>query len=166
LESRSRKFWCRFPSGARDLGSEDLDNRTREEVWRSLQLRNPDVRNLGEYRMFCGQREINWSDLPQNEATLVPTVLPTGERGSEFKLVDHTNVPRPRLVGNLVRAAFQVCTMEKTPLDAVVPIDIPNEITLAQLVTYFILPAGGDWDATSVIYWCPEEIENKDDKTK
>jgi hypothetical protein len=45
-------------------------------------------------------------------------------------------------------------------------IDIPNEITLAQLVTYFILPAGSNWDVSTVFYWCPEEIEDKADKTK
>jgi hypothetical protein len=34
------------------------------------------------------------------------------------------------------------------------------------LITYFILPAGGSWDVSTVFYWCPEEIENKADKTK
>jgi hypothetical protein len=51
--------------------------------------------------------------------------------------------------------------MEKTPIDAPTPIDIPNEITLAQLVTFYILPAGGDWDVSTVFYWYPEEIEDK-----
>jgi hypothetical protein len=56
--------------------------------------------------------------------------------------------------------------MEGSPVDAPTPIDIPNEINLAQLVTYFILPAGSDWDVSTVFYWSLEEIENKDDKTK
>jgi hypothetical protein len=114
--------------------------------------------------MFCGQKEINWRDLPQNEVTMVPVVIPVGEHGRQFKLLDHSNVPRPRLEGNLTRAAFQVFTMEKTPIDSPTPIDIPDEITLAQLVSHFILPAGGDWDVNTVFYWCPEEIEEEPKK--
>jgi hypothetical protein len=166
LEIPSQKFWCWFPSDVRDLGNEDLEGRSREEVWHSFRLRNADLLEFGAYRMFCGQREINWSDLPQNEVTLVPTVISVFERGREFKLIDRLSVPRPRQVGHLTPAAFRVFTMEKTPIDVPAPMDIPNEITLAQLVTYFILPAGGDWDVGTVFYWCPEEIENKADKTK
>jgi hypothetical protein len=163
LETPSQKFWCWFPSGARDLGNEDLDDRTREEVWQSLRLRNPDLQDFGAYSMFRGQREINWSDLPQNEVTLVPTVIPVVERGNEFKIVERNQVPQPRGVGHITRAAFQVFTMEKSPVDSPVLIDIPNEITLAQLVAHFILP---DWDVDTVFYWCPEEIENKADRRR
>jgi hypothetical protein len=167
LEQPSQKFWCWFPSGVRDLGNEDLDGRTREEVWQSLRTRNPGLHEFEAYRLFCGQREVQWSDLPRNDLTLVPTVIPPpADRGSSFEIVKQNEVPRPRTVGQLIRAAFQVFTMEKTPIDSPTPIDIPNEITLAQLVTYFILPAGGDWDVSTVFYWCPGEIENKSDKTK
>jgi hypothetical protein len=55
--------------------------------------------------------------------------------------------------------------MEKTPVDVPVPIDIPDEITLAQLVTYYILPAGGDWDVGTIFYWCLEEIEEHGKRT-
>jgi hypothetical protein len=48
--------------------------------------------------------------------------------------------------------------MEGTPIDNPAPVDIPNEITLAQRVTFFILPAGGHGDVNTVFYWCPEEI--------
>jgi hypothetical protein len=116
--------------------------------------------------MCCSQREIQRSDLPQNDVTLIPTVNPPAERGQSFEIAKKNEVPRPRMVGRLTRAAFQVFTMEKTPVDNPTLIDIPNEITLAQLVTYFILPAGGDWDVSTVFYWCPEEVENEPDKTK
>jgi hypothetical protein len=56
--------------------------------------------------------------------------------------------------------------MEKTPVGVPTLIDIPNEITLAQLVTYFILPAGGDWDVNMIFYWCFEEIENNADRKR
>jgi hypothetical protein len=117
--------------------------------------------------MFCGQRKNQWSDLPQNDVTLVPTAIhPPADRGHSFRIVKQNDGPRHRSAGRLTRAAFQVFTMGKTLVDSPTPIDIPNEITLSQLVTYFILPAGGDWDASTVFYWCPEEVENKSDKTK
>jgi hypothetical protein len=58
--------------------------------------------------------------------------------------------------------------MEKTSIFEPVPTMAPNEITLAQLVTYFILPHGLDLDVSSVFYWNLEEVEDprKADKTK
>jgi hypothetical protein len=168
LNKPTQKFWCWRPSGVRDMGEEELENRTREEVWRSLQVRNPDLREIGDYRMYEGQREVNWSDLPIADLTLVPTVIPVVERGTESHIVNQTTVPRPRNVGRLMHMAFQIFTMEKTPVCEPVEIDAPNEITLAQLVAYFVLPWGRDLDVSTVLYWCPEEIEGKSssDKTK
>jgi hypothetical protein len=116
--------------------------------------------------MFSGQREIRWSDLPQIDVTLVPTVIPPANRGVSFEIVKQSEVPRPRSVGHLTRADFQVFTTEKTPIDSPTLIDIPNTIRLAQLVTYVILQAGGDWDVGTVFYWFPEEVEDASDKTK
>jgi hypothetical protein len=56
--------------------------------------------------------------------------------------------------------------MEKTVIGAPVEIFAPNEITLAQLVTYYILPFGRDLDVNTVLYWCLEEVEEKTTKDK
>jgi ribonuclease HI len=49
----------------------EVDGRTTDEIWRSLQVRNPDLREFGEYRLYEGQREVNWSNLPVIDLTLV-----------------------------------------------------------------------------------------------
>jgi hypothetical protein len=59
LDAQSQKFWCWKPSGIKDLGNEELDGRSKEEIWRSLRRRNADLREFGEYRMFEGQSEVN-----------------------------------------------------------------------------------------------------------
>jgi hypothetical protein len=58
--------------------------------------------------------------------------------------------------------------MEKTEFHGPAMIYAPNEISLAQLVTYFILPEKSDFDVNTTFYWCLEEIEDKSlkDKTK
>jgi hypothetical protein len=58
--------------------------------------------------------------------------------------------------------------MEKTAIGEPVPIIAPNEITLAHLVSYFILPRGDQLDVNTVFYWCLEEVEDpsESDKTK
>jgi hypothetical protein len=58
LDTPMQKFWLWQHSGTRDLGSEDLDGRTRAQIWESIQIRNPDVRSFNEYRMFRGQDEV------------------------------------------------------------------------------------------------------------
>jgi hypothetical protein len=64
--------------------------------------------------------------------------------------------------------SFQVFTIEKTEISKPVQIVAPNEITLAQLVTHFILPDGLNVDVSSIFYWNLREIEDpqKADKTK
>jgi hypothetical protein len=64
--------------------------------------------------------------------------------------------------------SFQIFTIEKTQYGEPVDILAPNEITLSQLVTYFILPSGIQLDVGSVFYWNLRETEekSKDDKTK
>jgi hypothetical protein len=57
--------------------------------------------------MFIGQREINWTDLPQNDVTLVPGALPVRERGIEFKLVEQLQVPRPEWWGTSSEQLFK-----------------------------------------------------------
>jgi hypothetical protein len=95
LDAPTQKFWCWTPSGVKDFGSEELDGRSREEIWQSLRARNAGLGEFGEYRMFEGQNEVNWSNLPIIDLTLVPTVIPVTERGTEFHIVDHTKVLRP-----------------------------------------------------------------------
>jgi hypothetical protein len=154
LDKPTQKFWCWKPSGIKDLGNEELDDRSREEVWRGLQLRNPELKEFEDYRMFEGQREVGWSDLPIADLTVVPKVIQVVERGSEFRIVDHATVPRPRNVGRLTPMEFQIFTMEKTMYYGPVSILAPNEISLAQLVAYFILPEKSLFDVNTAFYWC------------
>jgi hypothetical protein len=58
--------------------------------------------------------------------------------------------------------------MEKTAVGEPKQIFAPHEITLAQLVSYFILPETRDLDVGTVFYWRLEEVvdESKADKTK
>jgi hypothetical protein len=102
------------------------------------------------------------------DLTLVPINIPVTSRGNEFKIVDHTLVKRPREVGPLTDMSYRIFTIEKTQFSEPVEIFAPNEITLAQLVTYFILPTGIQVDVGSVFYWNLREIEDpfKADKTK
>jgi ribonuclease HI len=58
LDTPVQKFWLWQHTGLRDLGSEDWDGRSRDEIWESIQIRNPDVRSFGEYRMYKGQNEV------------------------------------------------------------------------------------------------------------
>jgi hypothetical protein len=168
LGTPTQKFWLWKPSGTIDMGSEELDGRSREEIWRSLQRRNPDLREFGEYRPFVKQDEVNWSNLPVNDLTVVPTVIPVVERGIEFAIVNQNTVPRPREVGRLTVMTYQVFTIEKTPFGEPVQILSPNELSLSQLVTYFILPTGIQLDVGSVFYWNLEEVPDpsKADQSK
>jgi hypothetical protein len=163
LNAPTQKFWLWKPSGRVDMGSEEWDGRSTEEIWRSLQRRNADLRDFGEYRLYVKQDEVNWSNL-----TVVPTVIPVFERGTEFAIVNRNTVPEPRDVGRLTVMTFQVFTIEKTPFGEPVQILAPNELTLAQLVTYFILPTGIQLDVGSVFYWNLEEVQDpsKADKSK
>jgi hypothetical protein len=96
LDTLMQKFWLWQHTGLRDLGSEDLDGRSREQIWESIQIRNPGVRSFGEYRMYKGQDEVQWRDLPVIDLAIVPTNIPVLNRGTEFRIVDHTSIKRPR----------------------------------------------------------------------
>jgi hypothetical protein len=123
---------------------------------------------LDEHRLFVKQDEMNWPNLPVLKLTVVPTVIPVVERGTEFAIVNQNTVLRPREVGRLTVMTCQVFTIEKTPFGEPVQIQAPNEITLTQLVTYFILPSGIQLDVGSVFYWDLREVEDpsKADKSK
>jgi hypothetical protein len=84
LGTPSQRFQLWKPSGVVDIGTEELDGRSREEIWRSLQRRSPDLREFGEYRLYVKQDEVNWSNLLVIDLTIVPTVIPVVERGTEF----------------------------------------------------------------------------------
>jgi hypothetical protein len=116
------------------------------------------VGEFGSYRLYVGQDEVNWSNLPVNDLVIVPTFIPVTERGREFAIVNHNPVRRPREVGRLTVMTYQIFTIEKTPFGEPVQILAPNEITLAQLVAYFILPTGIQLDVGSVFYWNLKEI--------
>jgi hypothetical protein len=59
LETPMQNFQCSFPSGVRNLGSEDLDGRSREEIWHSLGLKNPDLGEFGHYRKLAGTIQLH-----------------------------------------------------------------------------------------------------------
>jgi hypothetical protein len=54
-----------------DLGEEDLNGRTNEEIWQSLKARNAFLNSMREYKLYVGQNEIQWSVLPALNATFV-----------------------------------------------------------------------------------------------
>jgi hypothetical protein len=56
--------------------------------------------------------------------------------------------------------------MEGTEFTEVMGIVIPNEITLAQLVTYCVLPTGMELDVDSAFYWYLPRIEDRNEKDK
>jgi hypothetical protein len=150
-----------------DLGEENLTGRSKEDIWRTLKARNVFLNSIGEYKLYVGQKEIQWSDLPVLNATFVSNPFLVPFRGSEFKLSDTHRVPRPRVVGPLTAVTYQLFTMEKEQVGDPVNISVPNEISLSQLVTYFILPAGRDFDVGTTFFWCLKEISrDKGDKTK
>jgi hypothetical protein len=97
---------------------------------------------------------------------LISLEILTPDRGSEFKIVDHTKVPRPRMVGPLTSMSYQVFTMEGTSISEPSEIQAPHEITLSQLVTYFILPTGIQLDVDSTFYWNLRRFEDKTEKDK
>jgi hypothetical protein len=122
------------------------------------------------YRLSSGQDEVPWENLPAPKLTLVPRKIPVGDRGAAFNIVDSHQAPRMREAGPLKQISYQVFTMDNTAVTEPIVITAPNEITLAQLVTYFILPSdiGAYLDVASVFYWNLREIVDvtKADKTK
>jgi hypothetical protein len=114
---------------------------------------------------FQGSRK---NFLPMQDVVIVLIEIPVVSRGRDFKIVDHRSVNRIREVGPMTKMTYQIFTMEKNPIGDPVEIFAPNEISLAQLVTYIILPTGIQLDAGSVFYWNLREIEDpsKADKSK
>jgi hypothetical protein len=150
-----------------DLGDEDLNGRSKEDIWQSLKARNPMLNSIVEYKLYDGQNEVQWSDLPVLDVTLVSNPFMVPFRGTDFKLSDRFRTPKVREVGPLTPMTYQLFTKEKDALGEPIDILAPNEISLAQLVTYFILPAGRDFDVSSVFFWNLKEISaDKEDKTK
>jgi hypothetical protein len=142
-----------------DIGEEDLNGRSKTEIWQSLKARNPLLRPFEEYKLYVGQNEVQWSDLPVANLALVPIEIPVTNRGTEFKLKDRHISNKPREVGPLTRMSYQIFTLEKSPVGEPVDILAPNELSLAQLVTSFVLPSGMDFDVGSVFYWNLKEEE-------
>jgi hypothetical protein len=141
-----QKFWLWQAGTQYDLGSEELNGRSRDQIWEALKLRKPLLKSFSDYRMFKGQEEVSWENLPVLDMVLVPKEIPVLNRGLEFKISDHRKTQRLRTVGPLTQMSYQIFTIEKTPLGEPVVIHAPNEIALAQLVTFFILPTGTQLD--------------------
>jgi hypothetical protein len=116
---------------------------------------------MKDYRLYQGQERIGWEDLPKPNVTLVPKNIPKPDRGTTFALIDHNQVPRFREAGPLTQMAFQLHSMQGTEATEAITIQAPEEITLAQLVTYFILPLGIEFDVGSVFYWYLPLIEDE-----
>jgi hypothetical protein len=163
-----QKFSPWTPTGDKDLGDEEWDGRPSEKIWQSLGRRNPELRELKEYRLFTDQRELCWKDLPALKVTALPRVIPSDTRGTTVNLTDLNSVPRPRTVGPLVIVAWQQFTSEKEEFEAPVLVDVPNEITLEQLVADYIFPTkDGNFDIDTQFTWCLEETSgSKKDQTK
>jgi hypothetical protein len=166
LDTPMQKFWLWQAATQYDLGSEDLDGRPRDQIWEALKLKNPLLKNFRDYRMFKGQEEVSWEDLPVCDTILVPREIPVVSRGVGFKCSDYRKTPRLRTVGPLTQMSYQIFTIEKTPVGEPIEIQAPNEISLAQLVTFFILPTGIQVDVGSVFYWNLEQIEDSTDRDK
>jgi hypothetical protein len=160
------KLWQH--SGVYDLGEVNMAGKTKEEIWVTLQSRNMLLRRQEEYKLFVKQDEVQWSDLPALDATLVPTDIPVVNRGIDFKIVDRNRVNGLREVGPLTRMTYHIFTMEGTPHVEPEVIYAPNEITSAQLVKFFILPSGINLDVGSVFHWSLRAIDPApgEDKTK
>jgi hypothetical protein len=155
--------------GVRDIGEEVIQGRSYQEVWQDIRAAHPGLENFEDYQMFIGQDPVQWSDLPRPGVVLVPKVIPQVDRGIQFRLVDANAVVPPREVGPLVRASWQVFTAEKSSVCETVQVDIPNEITLAQLVAAYIIPSGFDHlDSNTIFFWTLDVISDpsKADKTK
>jgi hypothetical protein len=170
LDTPVQRFWVWQTGSKFDMGELELDRRPKEELWQTLQSRNPLLKTLQEYRLFNGQEELSWEQLPLPipEVALIPVTIPVGHRGTEFKLVDRSRVNRPRDTGSLTQMSYQIFTMENSQTGEPVVIHAPNEITLAQLVAFFILPSGIQLDVSSVFYWNLLRMEDKSqpDKSK
>jgi hypothetical protein len=167
LDSQVQRFRVWQSGTMYDLGEETLTGRSKEDIWRTLKARNPLLNSIGEYKLYVGQNEIQWSNLPALNVTIVSNPFLVPFRGSEFKLSERFRVPKPREVGPLTAMTYQLFTMEKDQVEEPVDILAPNEISLGQLITHFILPAGRDFDVGSVFYWNLRELSSDDkDKTK
>jgi hypothetical protein len=64
LDHPMQKFWLWQASGQYDLGSEELDGRSKDQIWDTLPSRNPLLKSPKDYRLFKGQDEVTWEDLP------------------------------------------------------------------------------------------------------
>jgi hypothetical protein len=155
-------------TGLRDLREVELDGKSFSEAWGLLRRNFPTLLGSVNYDLFQGQTEVQWGDLPLQNVTAVPKLIPTLLRGASFNICDHLQTPRLREAGHLVQANLQVFTMEGSEVTEVMGIVVPNEITLAQLVTYCILPTGMELDVDSAFYWHLPRIEDSSepDKTK
>jgi hypothetical protein len=168
LDTPVQRFWVWQTGCKYEMGELNMDGRPKEELWQVLKRRNPLLKSIGEYRSFNGQEELQWESLPLPipEVALIPRGISVGDRGREFKITEQRRVNRPRESGPLTPMTYQIFTMDNTPIGEPEVIQAPNEITLVQLVAFFILPTGIQLDVGSVFYWNLPRTENKSVKDK
>jgi hypothetical protein len=152
LDQPVQRFQLWQCAGMYDLGAEDLDGRSKEEIWVSLKRKSPLLKRLEDYKLYVDQDEVSWNNLPVLNVTLVPNEIPVISRGMEFKIADRHKTNKLRQVGPLTPMTYQIFMIDKAPIGEPVDIIAPNEISLAQLITHFVLPSGIDLDAGSVFY--------------
>jgi hypothetical protein len=112
-----------------DVGEEELNGRSIDEVWSSLKSRNVFLNSIGEYKLYVDQTEIQWSDLPALNATFVSNPFLVPFRGTDFKLADRHRAPKLREVGPLTTMSCQLFTMDKEPVGDPIDFRAPNEIS-------------------------------------
>jgi hypothetical protein len=153
MQQAYQKFWLWMPKGEVDLG---------DEMWSSLRIRNTKhgLGEMADYRMCTDHCEILWTEIPALHVVLVPRVMPTPSRGIEVRMMNLNGVPRPREIGPMMEVTWQLITNDHKPLGQPVEIRVPKEITLAQLVSFVVVPrVEGKFDASTVFQWCLEKDE-------
>jgi hypothetical protein len=72
------KLW--LLSGTYDSGEVNMSGMTKKEVWPILQSRNMILGRINDYKLFVKQDEVQWSDLPGPDVTIVPSEIPVMDR--------------------------------------------------------------------------------------
>jgi hypothetical protein len=57
LDQPVQRFQVWQNGGIFDMGAEELDGRSKEEIWQALKNKNPLLKNIEDCRLFVGQKE-------------------------------------------------------------------------------------------------------------
>jgi hypothetical protein len=77
--------------GIIDVGTEELFLQPEEEVWQKLQANDNRLGIRAQYALYCGQEEIQWSDLPKDQAVIIRREMPVPPGGDETGTVAMMN---------------------------------------------------------------------------